>query len=67
MTYPLNLPERDPRYVTPMGDDPREAAVATCPECTQGKHVNCDGAAWDDETDTPCPCECWANDHEDNL
>lgn len=38
-------------------------SAAICPECTQGKHVNCDGTAWCIETDFPCPCDCWAAGH----
>ena len=32
--------------------------VNPCPECTAGKHDNCDGRTWDTVTDdyTPCPC-----------
>lgn len=63
MSYPLNLPEQDPRHVTPMGHDPRED-VAICPECTQGKHVNCDSSAWSDLTDFPCVCDCFKADHD---
>lgn len=29
-----------------------------CPECRNGKHQNCDGAAWDDETDDLTLCAC---------
>jgi hypothetical protein len=38
-------------------------SAAICPECTQGKHDNCDGASWDDETDGPAVCPCWEVDH----
>lgn len=31
---------------------------AVCPECRQGKHVNCDGEAWDTEADQPTTCAC---------
>lgn len=27
-----------------------------CPECRQGKPWNCDGTAWDNETDTVTTC-----------
>ena len=29
-----------------------------CPECLQGKHVNCTGDAWDFEADEPTSCTC---------
>lgn len=29
-----------------------------CHECSEGKHVNCDGAAWSNELDGPAPCTC---------
>lgn len=29
-----------------------------CPECRQGKCVNCTGHAWDDSTDTLVACLC---------
>lgn len=29
-----------------------------CPECRQGKHMNCDGHAWDDEADRLTDCGC---------
>lgn len=29
-----------------------------CPECSQGKHGNCDGTAWDNEADAPTACTC---------
>ena len=34
--------------------------AAICPECTQGKHPNCNGQAWDNQTDTLTICECSA-------
>jgi hypothetical protein len=35
-----------------------------CPECQQEKHENCDSTAWDWETDSPVPCDCWKRNHE---
>lgn len=29
-----------------------------CPECRNGKHVNCVGTAWDDDLDVAVDCEC---------
>lgn len=29
-----------------------------CPECTQGKHHNCDGTAWDHDRDELAACRC---------
>jgi hypothetical protein len=29
-----------------------------CPECKAGKHPNCDGTAWDFDTDRPTECPC---------
>lgn len=39
---------------------------AICPECTQGKHGNCDGGAWDLDTDQPTACDCAASDHKED-
>lgn len=36
---------------------------ATCPECAVGKCGNCNGQAWDDETDAPIACPCWVDGH----
>lgn len=35
-----------------------------CPECRVGKHDNCDGGAWNFDTDTPTVCACAANEHD---
>lgn len=35
----------------------------SCPECRVGKHDNCDGGAWDFDTDQPTACPCWAENH----
>jgi hypothetical protein len=29
-----------------------------CPECRNGKHINCDGMAYDDEADDLVLCAC---------
>jgi hypothetical protein len=34
-------------------------STTTCPECVAGKHVNCDGQAWDEDLDQPGICPCW--------
>lgn len=34
-----------------------------CPECAQGKHGNCDGTAWDDESDGEAVCPCQEAGH----
>lgn len=36
-----------------------------CPECRDGKHINCDGTAWCDVIDFPAPCECGDHDKGD--
>jgi hypothetical protein len=36
---------------------------AVCPECQQGKHQNCEGQAWDAETDGPVDCRCPDESH----
>lgn len=36
---------------------------STCPECEQGKHTNCDGYAWDYQTDRLTECHCANRDH----
>lgn len=38
--------------------------MTPCPECTAGKHANCDGQTWDDERDEPGVCPCWVAGHE---
>ena len=40
---------------------------AVCPECRQGKHTNCDSAAWDNTTDQPVICDCWKINHETEI
>ena len=51
------------------GFDPEiAAAIATaikpvCPECTQGKHGNCDGTAWDEARDEVALCHCTEEGH----
>lgn len=42
-------------------DDSSE--VDDCPECVQGKHDNCDGVTWDQETDTYADCPCYLDGH----
>lgn len=37
---------------------------AVCPECRVDKHDNCDGGAWDFDTDAPTVCACAANEHD---
>jgi hypothetical protein len=34
-----------------------------CPECSAGKHPNCQGEAWDTEADAPVPCTCPDREH----
>lgn len=34
-----------------------------CPECSQGKHANCDDTAWDLDLDTRVTCECLEETH----
>lgn len=38
--------------------------IEPCPECKTGKHWNCDGLTWDEDTDTAVPCPCFTNDQE---
>jgi hypothetical protein len=47
--------------MTPVGDHSTTASV--CPECRVAKHDNCDGGAWDFDTDTPTVCRCAAENH----
>ena len=35
--------------------------VRSCPDCEQGKHANCTGDAWDNDTDAPTVCPCSIN------
>jgi hypothetical protein len=37
---------------------------AICPECSAGKHGNCDGTALDIETDEIVDCDCKHVDHQ---
>lgn len=39
------------------------ARLLFCRECSEGKHINCDGTAWDNEADAPAPCTCPAQEH----
>ena len=41
--------------------------VEPCPECWAGKHGNCDSTAWNNTTDMPCACPCWAREHVDAV
>lgn len=34
-----------------------------CPECVQGKHINCDGQAWDSRVDEITDCQCEHSSH----
>lgn len=36
----------------------------TCPECLAGKHVNCDGLAWDPVADDTTTCGCTEETHD---
>lgn len=40
-------------------------AVADCPECVQGKHLNCDATTWSERLDRAVPCPCHIRDHHD--
>ena len=42
---------------------PAEEVIAVCPECRDGKHINCDGRAWHPVTDQIVPCTCEARGH----
>lgn len=45
---------------------PPECTAATahvCPECKEGKHGNCDGAAWCNAFDFQVQCVCAAVRH----
>lgn len=39
------------------------ADTHVCPECRDGKHRNCEGTAWSDETDSPTSCACVGRGH----
>ena len=41
--------------------------VYICPECRDGKHRNCNGAAWDSKKDCPTNCGCEHMEHGDGL
>lgn len=38
-----------------------------CPECVAGKHKNCDGTTWDNETDGLIPCACTFTDNHPQV
>lgn len=44
-------------------DDTQPIALRFCPECAAGKHVNCQGEAWDQEADEPTLCTCPGLEH----
>jgi hypothetical protein len=37
--------------------------VQACKECRDGKHDNCNGDTWDEQTDDFAPCPCAAMGH----
>ena len=39
------------------------SGVLFCRECSEGKHVNCDGTAWSNELDAPTRCTCPDGSH----
>lgn len=44
-------------------DDEEAPDILICPECRAGKHINCDGIAWDFERDEPVVCVCFVAGH----
>ena len=34
-----------------------------CPECSDGKHKNCDGTTWSNDLDRLVPCDCTPTDN----
>jgi hypothetical protein len=53
---PCHWVEADLCSACPRGAEP-------CPECQQGKHLNCDGMSWDMVADDEAPCPCEAAGH----
>lgn len=53
-----------PEYPDPTVYD---GPILICPECNAGKHQNCDGTAWDAETDMPGACGCVDPCHAQDL
>ena len=41
-----------------------DQGVWVCPECSQDKHLACNGDAWNMDTDRPTVCTCWSFDHD---
>lgn len=37
--------------------------TSPCPECVAGKHGNCDGTTWDQESDMYGACPCFDQGH----
>lgn len=58
-TYAHANPDPEPAVIIPA-----LWATSDCPECRAGKHANCDGAAWNTNTDSPGLCPCWMKGHE---
>lgn len=38
-------------------------ALLFCRECSESKHGNCDGTAWDNAADAPAECTCPDRSH----
>jgi len=57
-TTPVALPELPAINIDPPLFVVVNKGTRSCPDCEQGKHQNCTGAAWDDGADaeTVCPC-----------
>ena len=48
----------------PKTDIEWSASKIECPECRAEKHGNCNGDAWDNDTDEPVVCFCYAWGHQ---
>lgn len=50
-----------------MSPDEELGTPSECPECEVGKHLACNGSAWDHENDMPAVCSCWEDGHRSPL
>lgn len=74
LAYVSEVIGREVGSSTEMTDADAEAVIAAaekeiasrpvCPECKQGKCVNCSGQAWDTEADEPTDCRCPDESHK---
>ena len=65
-TWPVAPPTKPLAQILEELRQAQRGTASICPECRNGKHFNCDSTAWDDATDAPTACACWARDHNES-